>query len=106
MKAPATLDNEAAANVKISASLPAFGNAAFSFFFLFGESVFSFPSLAGFSSLPGFCSFLPFSFDSSFEFSFLPFSFDSSFESSFLPFSFESSFLPSSLVPFPAPMLA
>ena len=61
MKAPATLDNEAAANVKISASLPAFGNAAFSFFF--GESTpplpfssFSgFEGWSGFCSLPGFC---------------------------------------------------
>lgn len=40
MKAPATLDNEAAANVKISASLPAFCNLALSFFF--GESALSF----------------------------------------------------------------
>ena len=40
MKAPATLDNEAAAKVKISASLPAFGNLALSFFF--GESALSF----------------------------------------------------------------
>ena len=62
MKAPATLDNEAAANVTISASLPAFGN--FFLFFLFGESVFSFfPGFlvsgffsSGFLSSPGFLS--------------------------------------------------